>query len=73
MQSSSNQQNDIIDHVAVGDEIQKSRQRFNGMISQVLEFDDQFFAQLIINDGHRQRRWLIGQKLTVIGSLQMQF
>lgn len=49
MQRSSDQQNDIVDHVAVRDEIQEGGQRLDGMVTQMLEFDDQFFTQFIIN------------------------
>lgn len=73
MQSTRNQQNDIVNHVAVRDEVQESRQWLDGMVAQMLEFNHQFFAKFIVNDGHRQWRWFIGQELTVISTLQVKF
>lgn len=73
MQCARDQQNDVIDHVTVRDEVQEGGQRLDGMVSQMLELNYQFFAKLIVDDGHRQRRWLVGQELTIIGALQMKF
>lgn len=73
MQCARDQQNDIVNHVAVRDEVQECGQRFNGMITQMLEFDDEFLAQFIVDNWHRQRRRFVCQKLAIIRSLQMKF
>lgn len=73
VQCASDQQNDVVNHVAVGDEVQECRQWLDGMVAQVLELNHQLLAQFVVDDRNRQRRWLIGQELTVIGALQMQF
>lgn len=73
MQCARDQQDDVVNHVAVRDEVQKGGQRFDGMVSQVLELNHQFLTKLIVDDRHRQRRWLVGQELTVIGALQVKF
>lgn len=73
MQRASDQQNDIVNHVTVRDEIQERGQRLDGMVTQMLEFNNQLLAQFIINHWHRQWRRFVGQKLTIIRSLQMQF
>lgn len=44
MQCARDQQNDVVDHVAVRDKVQECGQRLDGMVAQVLEFDDQLFA-----------------------------
>lgn len=44
MQCARNQQNNVVNHVAVCDKVQECGQWLDGMIAQVLEFDDQFLA-----------------------------
>lgn len=73
MQCAGDQQNDVVDHVAVGDEVQKGGQWFDGMVAHMLEFDYQLFAKLIIDDGYRQWRRLVGKELAIVCALQMQF
>lgn len=55
VQRSGDQQNDVVDHVAVGDEIQEGGQRLDGMVAHVLEFDDQLLAQFVVDYRHGQR------------------
>lgn len=40
MQSTRNQQNDVVNHVAVRDEVKEGGQWLNCMIAHMLEFDD---------------------------------
>ena len=54
MQSSGDQQNDVVDHVAVSDEVQECRQWLDGMVAQVLEFNDQFLTQFVVDDRNGQ-------------------
>jgi len=42
------------------------------VVPHVLELDDQLFAQLVVDDGYRQGRGLVGQEAAIVGSLQMQ-
>lgn len=65
------QQDDVVNHVAVSDEVEEGRERLDGVISHVLELNHKLFAQLIVDDRHSQRRWLIGEELSVIRALQM--
>lgn len=73
MQGASNQQDDVVDHVAVGYEVEKGGQRLNGLVAHVLKFDDQLFTQPIVDSGDGERRGLIGQELTVVSALQVKF
>lgn len=66
------QQNDVVDHVAVRDVIEERAERLHGMIAHMLELDDQLLAQLVVDDGHGQRAGFVGQELPVIGGLQVQ-
>jgi len=72
VQRAGDQQDDVVDHVAVGDEVQEVGQRLHSVVPHVLELDDQLFAQLVVDDGHRQGRGLVGQEAAIVGSLQMQ-
>lgn len=66
MQCTSDQQNNVIDHVTVSDEIQKLRQRLDGVIAHMLKLHNQFLSQFVINDTDRQWRRFIGQKTAII-------
>lgn len=66
------QQDDVVDHVAVRDEVQERGQRLHSMIPQVLELNHELLAQLVVDGGHGQGRWLVGQELAVVGALQVQ-
>lgn len=72
MQRAGDQQNDVVDHVAVRDEVEERGQRLDGMVAQMLELDHQLLAQLVVDDADGQRRRLVGQELAVVGALQMQ-
>ena len=41
------------------------------MIANVLEFGHQLFSKLIVDDGHIERRSLVGQEVAIIGGLEM--
>jgi len=70
---SGDQQYDVVNHVTVRDVIEERAEGFHGMVAHVLKFNDELLAQLVIDDGHRQRAGFIGQELAVVRGLQMQF
>lgn len=49
VQSASDQQDDVINHVAVSDEVQECGQWLNRVVPEVLEFNDELLAQLVID------------------------
>lgn len=72
MEGARDQQDNIVDHVAVSDKVQEGGQRLYSVIPHVLEFNHQLLPQFIINHGHRERGGLIGQELTIISTLKME-
>lgn len=72
VQRAGDQQNDVVDHVAVRDEVEERRQRLDGMVAHVLELDDQLLAQLVVDDADGERRRLVGQELAIVGALQVE-
>lgn len=72
VQRASDQQDNVVDHVAVRDEVQEVGQRLDGMVAHVLELDHQLLAQLVVDDGDGQRRRLVGQEAAIVRALQMQ-
>lgn len=50
VEGSGDQQDDVIDHVAVGDEVQESRQWLDCVISHVLELDHELLTQFVVDD-----------------------
>lgn len=72
VQRARDQQNDIVDHVAVRDEVQESRKRLNGLIAKMLELNHEFLAQLVVDGGDGKGRRLVRQKRAIICALQMQ-
>ena len=72
MQSTSDQKDNVVNHIRVGNEIQKSGKRFDSMAPDVLEFDHYFLTKTFLNDGHIQRRRLIRQEVAIIRGLEMQ-
>lgn len=54
VQGARDEQYNIVDHVAVSDEIQKLRQRLGRVIAHVLKLDDQLFPELVVDHAHRQ-------------------
>lgn len=72
VQRARDQQNNIVDHVAVRDKVQKSRQGLNSLIAKVLELNHEFFTQLVIDGGNGKGRWFVCQKRAIICALQMQ-
>lgn len=73
MECPCDQQDDVVDHVAVSDKVEEGRQWLVGVISHVLELDHQFLAQFVIDDRHGERRRLVCQKLSIISALKMKF
>lgn len=73
MECASDEKNDVINHVAVSDEIQESWKWLNGMISHVLELNDELLAQLVIDDRNGKWWWFIREKRTIICSLKVEF
>lgn len=71
VQSTSNQQDDVINHVAVSNEVQERRQWLDRMIPEVLELNDKLFAQLVVDGRDGERTRLIGKEGTIVGTLQV--
>jgi len=67
-----NQQYDVVNHVTVCDVIEERAEGFHGMVAHVLKFNNELLAQLVIDNGHRQRAGFVCQKLAVVRGLQMQ-
>jgi hypothetical protein len=53
------------------DIVKKFAQWLNRVIAQVLELGNELFSQLIIDHRDREWTWLIGQKVAIVGALQM--
>ena len=65
------QQNDVINHVAVSDEVQESGSVSYGMITHMLELRHQFFFQIVINLADLEWAGDVSQEITVVSALQM--
>ena len=65
------QEDDVVDHVSVGDVVQEHGQRASGLVPHVLELRHQLLPQLLVNDGHLETA-LVGQKIAVVGGLEVQ-
>lgn len=73
MECASDEQDDVVDHVAVGDEVEEGRQWLDSVISHMLELDDSLFAKFIVNHRDGERWRLVGEKLAIVGALQVEF
>lgn len=71
MERACDQQNDVINHVAVSDEVQESGSVSYGMITHMLELRHQFFFQIVINLADLEWAGDVSQEITVVSALQM--
>lgn len=55
MEGSRNQENDVVDHVAISYKVQKLGQRLDGVIAHMLKFNDELFSELVVNDADSER------------------
>lgn len=69
MQSACYEQDNVVDHVTVRDKIQERWEGLNSMVAKMLELDDQFFAQFVVDRGDGQGRRFVRQKRPVIRAL----
>lgn len=72
MQRARDQQDDVVDHVAVRDVVQEGGQRLDRMVAHVLELDHQLLAQLVVDHGHGQRGRFVREELPIVRTLQVQ-
>lgn len=73
MQSTSDQQNNVVNHVAVCNEIQESRHGLYRVVPEVLELDHELFTQLIINSRYGQGAGLVCQECSIVCALKVKF
>lgn len=71
MQGPRYQKDDVIDHVTVCNEIQERRKGLNGMIPQMLKFDDELLTKLIVDRWHGEGAGFVGQECSIVGALQV--
>uniref|UniRef100_A0A8W7PC19 Uncharacterized protein n=1 Tax=Anopheles coluzzii TaxID=1518534 RepID=A0A8W7PC19_ANOCL len=72
VQRARDQQDDVVDHVAVRDVVQEGGQRLDRMVAHVLELDHQLLAQLVVDHGHGQRGRFVREELPIVRTLQVQ-
>ena len=70
MQSSCNEENNIVNHVSVGDEVHEAGHGSSSMVAHVLELGDQLLPQLVVNDRHLKTA-LVGQEIAIISGLEV--
>ena len=49
------EEDDVVDHVAVGDVVQEGGQSARGVVPHVLELGDELLAEFVVDDGDLQR------------------
>lgn len=72
MQGAGNKEDNVVDHVAVGDVVQKGGKRLDGLLAEVVELCHQFLLEPLVNGGHGQGAGLVGEEVAVIRRCQMQ-
>ena len=71
MKSSSDEQHDVVDHVAVSNEVKEHSELSSALVPHVLKLSDEFLPQLVLYHGHLEAA-LVVEKVAVVGGLQMQ-
>lgn len=71
VKSASDEKNDIVNHVAICDEVQKRSQRFNRISPKKVKVVNHRKCALLCNRGRVKRRRLVHQKVTVGGAAQV--
>merc|ERR550534_804302 len=71
VKSSSDEQHDVVDHVAVGDEVKEHGELAGALVPHMLKLSDEFLPQLVLYHGHLEAA-LVVEEVAVVGGLQMQ-
>ena len=71
MKSPSDKQHNVVNHVAVGDEIQEHGELASALIPHVLKLRDELLPQLVLDNGHLEAA-LVVEEVAVVGGLEMQ-
>ena len=71
MKSSSDEKHDVVDHVAVSNEVKEHSELSSALVPHVLKLSDEFLPQLVLYHGHLEAA-LVVEKVAVVGGLQMQ-
>ena len=64
------QEDDVVNHVSVGDVVQEHGEGPGGLVPHVLELGHQLLPQLVLDDRHLETA-LVGEKVAVVGGLKM--
>ena len=71
MESTSDKKHNVVNHVAVGDEVQEHGELASALIPHVLKLRDELLPQLVLDDGHLKAA-LVVKEVAVVGGLEMQ-
>lgn len=66
------QQDDVVDHVAVGDEVEEGGEGASRVVAHVLELGDELLPQLVVDHRCLQRARHVGQEVAIVRALQVQ-
>jgi len=72
VESAGNEQNDIVDHVAVGDVVQEGGQGLDSVSPEVLELFHHLLCALFSNGRRGQRGGLVLEEVAIISAGKMQ-
>ena len=72
VQRAGDEQDDVVDHVGVGDEVQEGGQLARGVVPHVLELGDELLAQVVVDDGDLEGAGDGGQEVAVVRALEVQ-
>jgi len=71
MKSACDEEDNIVNHVAIGDIVQECCQVSSGVVPHVLKFYDKLLSQLLVNNGYLKSA-LIGKKVSIICGLKVE-
>ena len=71
MKSASDEEDDVVDHVAVGDVVHKLGQGSSGLVPHVLKLRHQLLPQLVLDDGDLKSAF-IRQEVAVVSGLKVE-
>jgi hypothetical protein len=66
VEGSSDEQDNVIDHITISDVVKEGRQRFNTVATDILELCDHLLDTFVLDGGGGEWRWLIGEEITII-------
>jgi len=72
VEGAGDEQNDIVNHVAVGDVVQEGGQGLDGVSPEVLELCHHLLCALFSNGGRGNRGWLVLEEVAIIRAGKMQ-